>query len=398
MACPLTPDEEENERIEKEFGLWALASGLAEKLRTMRMARAQDGEAFAIISTNPRLAHPVTLDLQLVEADQVTTPLKVAKQEQEVDGIVLDRYSNPKTYHVAKNHPGGFAMAADCVNIPADSMIHIFRQERPGQHRGIPEISPALPLFAQLRRFTLAVLSAAEAAADFAGIIYTDAPANGEADSLEPMDRIELHRNMLLTMPGGWKMAQLDPKQPATTYADFKKEILNEIARCLNMPYNVAAGNSSGYNYASGRLDHQTYFKSIRVDQQFTGIRVLDRVLRCWLDEYALEFGELRYRGKALPPHQWFWDGMEHVDPAKEANAAATRMGHGISHPSAEWARLGRDFHNERARAAADFGVTVPEYLALLKAKVFGITPGGLPTGSAGDLADIAEEIRDAGE
>jgi hypothetical protein len=31
-------------------------------------------------------------------------------------------------------------------------------------------------------------------------------------------------------------------------------------------PFNVAAGNSSGYNYASGRLDHQTYFKAIRVD------------------------------------------------------------------------------------------------------------------------------------
>jgi len=45
---------------------------------------------------------------------------------------------------------------------------------RPGDHA-------ALPLFAQLRRYTLAVLAAAEAAADFAGILYTDAPANGEA-------------------------------------------------------------------------------------------------------------------------------------------------------------------------------------------------------------------------
>ena len=64
-------------------------------------------------------------------------------------------------------------------------------------------------------------------------------------------------------------MGQVEPKQPTTTYAEFKKEILNEIARCLNMPFNIAAGNSSGYNYASGRLDHQTYFKSIRVDQAF---------------------------------------------------------------------------------------------------------------------------------
>ena len=131
------------------------------------------------------------------------------------------------------------------------AVLHYFRCDRPGQIRGIPDITPALPLFAQLRRFTLAVLAAAETAAEFAGILYTDAPANGEADAAEPFEPIELEKRMLLTMPGGWKMAQMKSEQPSTTYAEFKKEILNEIARCLNMPFNVAAGNSSGYNYAS---------------------------------------------------------------------------------------------------------------------------------------------------
>jgi len=53
------------------------------------------------------------------------------------------------------------------------------------------------------------------------------------------------------------------------------------------MPFNVAAGNSSGYNYASGRLDHQTYFKSIRVEQAHLEAVVLDRILAAWLDEAA---------------------------------------------------------------------------------------------------------------
>jgi len=35
--------------IEREFGTWARAVGIAEKRRTMRMARAQDGETFAIL-------------------------------------------------------------------------------------------------------------------------------------------------------------------------------------------------------------------------------------------------------------------------------------------------------------------------------------------------------------
>ena len=366
----LTEADAVNREVERQFELWAMEVSLAERLRTMRMARAQDGETFGILVNNPRLDHPVKLDVRLVEADQVTSPLRNLLDDQEVDGIRLDAFGNPLAYHVMRDHPGasGFAFADDFMTVPASHMIHAFRQERPGQHRGIPEITPALPLFAQLRRFTLAVLSAAEAAADFAGILYTDAPANGEAESVEPMDSIELERNMLLTMPGGWKMSQVEPMQPTTTYAEFKKEILNEIARCLNMPFNVAAGNSSGYNYASGRLDHQTYFKSIRVDQAFMASRVLDRILARWLREYvALRYDDAarilwanaveelaNNGGIRLPEHQWFWDGMEHVDPAKEASAQETRLRNHTTTLAHEHARQGKDWESELRQRAKE--------------------------------------------
>ena len=42
----LTADAEANRLIEREFAVWAKAVNLAEKLRTMRMARAQGGKAF----------------------------------------------------------------------------------------------------------------------------------------------------------------------------------------------------------------------------------------------------------------------------------------------------------------------------------------------------------------
>ena len=243
----LTGDNELNRQVEHDFTVWCEQIGLADKLRTVRVAQCQDGESFILLAQNPNLPNDdVKLDLQLIEADRVTDDYRNSDPHR-VDGITFDDYGNVLSYRVLKNHPGSeWANSAEALTIPAGNMIHVFRMDRPGQHRGVPEITPALPLFAQLRRFTLAVLSAAEAAADFSGILYTDAPANGEADQVDAMDTIQLERNMLLTMPGGWKMAQLEPKQPATTYAEFKREILNEIARCLNMPFNVAAGNSSG--------------------------------------------------------------------------------------------------------------------------------------------------------
>ena len=356
----LSDSDKANREVEREFDRWSREVNFAEKLRTMRMARSQDGESFAILVNNPVVDHPVMLDLRLVEADMVTSPWDYLLDRSEIDGIALDAFGNPVAYRVLKVHPGENTWQArqDFVTLPAEHVIHVYRQDRPGQHRGIPEITPALPLFAQLRRFTLAVLGAAEAAADFAGILYTDAPANGEADSVEPMDSIELERNMLLTMPGGWKMSQIEPMQPATTYAEFKKEILNEIARCLNMPFNVAAGNSSGYNYASGRLDHQTYFKAIRVDQAFMAEKVLDRVLSAWLWEYALSGVSSiltpNSYSRVLPDHQWFWDGMEHVDPAKEASAQETRLRNNTTTLAHEYARQGKDWESELRQRARE--------------------------------------------
>ncbi len=348
----LLEDEAKNRLVEHDFAEWAKRIRLAAKLRTIRMARCQDGEAFAVLAQNPRLSTNVTLDIQLIEADRVTDD-EMNADGRSVDGITFDSFGNPVSYNVLKAHPGGTAsFGTDSVTVKAENMIHVFRQDRPEQHRGIPEITSALPLFAHLRRFTLAVVSAAEAAADFAGVLYTDAPANGEADAVEAMDTIQLERNMLLTMPGGWKMSQVDPKQPVTTYGEFKHEILNEISRCLNIPYNIAAGNSSGYNYASGRLDHQTYYKSLKVDRAFMEEAVLDRILERWLREWALA------NRTALDVcdcrHTWFWDGHEHVDPSKEATAQEKRLKNHTTTLASEYAKQGKDWESELRQCAKE--------------------------------------------
>lgn len=382
----LTPDAEANDRVEHAFERWACAVDLPEKLRTMRMARADSGEAFAVLTSNPLVDSPVKLDLRLVEADQVASPRLGLTRPNEVDGIVFDEYGNAVAYHILRHHPGdagawsaGAAGIQEFDRVPAESVIHYFRADRPGQRRGIPDITPALPLFAQLRRYTLAVIAAAETAADFAAVIYTDAPANGEADPLEPMDMVDLEKRLATVLPGGWKLGQVHAEQPATTYSEFKREILNEIARCLSMPFNVAAGNSSGYNYASGRLDHQTYFKSIRVEQRHLELVALDRVLRAWLDEAALVEGLLpraMRRTDAHAPHAWFWDGVEHVDPAKEANAQATRLANHTTTLAAEFARQGRDWEEELAQRAKE--VVLMQRLGLSPAQ----TPPDAPAAS----------------
>ena len=338
-----------NTRIEREFSKWAAKVRLAEKLRTLRVAKCQDGEAFCLLTSNPGLGD-VTLDLMPIEADQIATPDLAFDATFAVDGIRFDQHWNPLEYHLLDAHPGDNGRMPSLVGrataIPAQSMIHLFRADRPGQHRGVPEILPALPLFAQLRRFTLATVSAAETAANLAAVLESTSPANEDEPEVDPMDAIEFERNMLLTLPGGYKMNQVKAEHPSTTYAMFHEAILNEIARCLNMPYNIAAANSAGYNYSSGRLDHQTYFKSITVEQSYWEAAALDRIFAAWFDEAAMA-GTLEGIQLDDLAHRWFWDGFGHVDPQKEATAQATRLASLTTTLADEYAKKGQDWETQ---------------------------------------------------
>lgn len=343
----LTDDKELNNEIEKDFASWAETVDLAEKLRIARISKCRDGEVFIKLGSNPNLQNSdVKLDITLIEADCVTNN-NIFNVENFIDGIVLDKFGNPKEYHILKNHPGNDTLGInpqDYERVPAQYIIHYMFANRPGQHRGIPEITSALPLFAQSRRYTLATLSAAEAAADFAAILYTDNPADGEAESLEPLDAISLERNMLVTAPAGWKIDQMDAKQPTSTYKEFSNQMLHEMARCFKMPFCLVYGDFGGANYASGRMDFQTFYKTVQVEQRKIINKILNPIFRAWLREYRVIKG-IKIDDNVV--HSWFWDGLEHVDPAKEASATDTRLRNCTTTYAYEFAKQGKDWEKE---------------------------------------------------
>ncbi len=359
----MTKNSDANARASEAFEEWTAAVCLAEKLRTMRMAKTTDGEGFGLLFTNPRLATPVKLDIRLVEADQIATPYQFLPTQFAVDGIQFDDRGNPTFYHVLKEHPGDLIHWGEFGGfdlLPAEFVLHWFNVDRPGQLRGVPEIMAALPLFAQLRRYTLATLSAAEIAAMFAALLKSTLPPDPDdtdAAGIAPFDSQEIVRGMMTALPDGYDVAQLKAEQPTTTYPAFKNELLNEIARPLNMPFGVAAGNSKDYNYSSGRLDHQVYHRAIGVDRYTIETHTLDRIFAMWLVEAREVWPEavagLDSGMRSLPRHRWGWDGFKHVDPEKEANAQGLRMRNGTTTMDMECAEDGNDWR-EIARQQAE--------------------------------------------
>jgi len=136
--------------VEREFFKWSMAIGLPEKLRILRMARSGGRRRFGLFTNNPVLATPVKLDVRLIEADQVASPWTAAVFEPRRGG--RDRLRRPRQPESVSRAQApsrrllGLGVAAGYDQVPASSMLHYYRANRPGQSRGIPELTPALPL------------------------------------------------------------------------------------------------------------------------------------------------------------------------------------------------------------------------------------------------------------
>ncbi len=408
----LTEDKEFNREVSRLFYEWAESVGFFRKLWTMRFAWGVDGESFALFVNNENARHPVTLDIQLIECDQFTDNYgDFSINWRRDDGLTVDKYGNVVSYKMLPHHPGDSAwwsIVAEPRSVAASDVIHLYRCERPGQLRGVSEIAPALLLYPSMRRWTYAALSAAEKAARIAGVIKSSySPADLIAagidaktafgQSPQAMDIVELEADSWLTMAEGWDISQLKAEQPTTTYPMFKREIISEMARCLNMPFNVAAANSAEYNFASGKLDHTTWFKSVAIDQALVSELAATPVFRKWYYEARRIPGYLPVEpvaaarsGEYLPSHIWQWDGQKIIDP-REAQSKATLIEAGLTSYAREYADRGYDSDEEHESQAKSLGMTIDEYRAALRAKLFGADPLAPPPAET-DLSEQEQE------
>jgi len=364
--------------VERQWAAWATQRRLAQKLTTAVLAWYQDGEAFAVFSNSrPGMRTPVQLNVRLYECDQFEDHPVATVQSLDDSGIRLDSAGEPEAYSMLRAHPGDAEGLQDITAdwIPASEVMHVYRRERPGQLRGIPATTPALPLFALLRRFELATVTAAETAADFAAILYSENPPDDDAENMAiaGWDRIPIERGAFTTVPWGSSLAQLKAEHPNSTFDEFVRALLREIARAMSVPAVVALGDASNYNYASGRLDLQSFGRQMAADRsQYLERDFLDRVFESWLDEALLINGFLPAMFAATAGEWsvgWRWPEPEHVDRAKEASGQQTELVNGTTTWAIEYARRGLDWEEQRRQRyrelardrelAAEYGVEV---------------------------------------
>ena len=354
--------------IERLFVAWSRQVKLGRKMRLMERQSVRDGGAFAILFDNPAYDTAsededprVTLDLRVMEPEQCASPPSLVGDPSMFDGVRLDEWGNPVEYWFLRRHPGDDTQMSgmsdrDFVRYTADRVLHWREVDRSGAVHGIPKITASLPLFSQLRRYTLATLTAAEIASMLAGILKTTLPPGTEAVGM-PTDwhMVELVRGALMSLPQGWEATQFRPEQPTTTYGDFKREILNECGRGTGAPLNVVSGNSSGYNFSSAKCDRNLYEDGLRIDRYDFADDVLNPLFVAWVGA-AKAAGLIAGELPAVSTWRvtWHFDGFSPLDQNKDATADDTRIKNGTSTYAEVYGAYGQQWDEQFEQMAVE--------------------------------------------
>lgn len=346
-----TKSDAYNDEVERLWNDWATEVNLTEKLRTCKIAKDVDGEGFLILKTVNDLDSPVKLYPVDIEADQVTTPQPKNIMDYWVDGVELHPITgNPTSYHVLRYHPGDMfypdfsPLKYDVVK--QKNVVHWYRKFRAGQVRGIPVFSSSLDLFSELRAFRKAVLSNAQNAASYAGVLETEYAGITDDDDSQAVDmpRVNIERNTLATLPAGMKMHAYDSAQPQTTYAEFKEQCLGEACRPSSYPLNLALGTSQKFNFSSAQLDHINYRNALNVERCQCNEVVMNHIFKQWYMEAILTGAIGMYDGYKIPPLEWHWPGYEPLDPVKDATADLMRLNGGTLSFREYYQKRGQDW------------------------------------------------------
>jgi lambda family phage portal protein len=417
LTIPGDDDGALAEQIETNFARWAAEIRMGHKFRVMEKSVARDGDGFGLLVLNEQLKNPVKLDVRLAEAEQCQNPYGTANPRI-IGGVELDEEGRKLAYWFLRRHPGemwGFGLnlkANDFVRWPAAQVLHWFEQDRAGQLRGLPRITSALPTLGQLRRYTSATLTAAEFAAMIAGVLKTNLPpSTGVAQPVSAWSLFEVVKGALMALPEGYEATGMKNDQPTTTYGEFKRELLNECGRGSGAPLNVVSGNSSQYNFSSGRLDKVPYQSEKRIDRFDFEQVVSNPLFRAW-EEPARMTGEVPANA---PPVEtwgvaWEYDGWPGIDQVKDATANDIRIKNGtatlagvLADDGTDWRQHIQQLAKEKAYAeskglpwpmlfnAPAAGSPAPQ--TEQDAVAAAMTEAGIPEQTATDVMDLLKPI-----
>jgi len=289
----------------------------------------------------------VPIQLQIIEAEHV--PLwyfraASAGVNKIIAGIEFDALGRRVAYWMLPEHPGETVMTNGGFNlmpvrIPAEEVIHLFRQLRPGQVRGVPWVAPVMLRTRDILEYEDAELVRKKTAAMFAGFITRPDPDSNPLDSDELDDDGEtpiaaLEPGTMQLLEPGEEVQFSTPAEVGGSYAEFMAVQLRALAAGLGTTYEKMTGDLRGVNFSSARVGLNEFERRATAQQRGIAFQLCRRVWERVVTEAIIDGGLKAPAGFVARPQphlraKWIAPGWSYVNPTQEiaAEKDAVRSG-----------------------------------------------------------------------
>ncbi len=310
----------------------------------------ENGDVFILLPRKKIKGVVYDLKLQIIEADRVCNKDNVQDTSLLAGGIKKDKFGAPVEYHILKTHPGSLSKAAVQEKWQVRkafgektglrNVIHLYNPTRPGQSRGVPDLSNVIELFKQLGRYSEAEIMAAVVSGMFTVFIETETGAGGfdysnlgdETGSSGDDKDYKLGNGLMVELAAGEKIHDSNPGRPNASFDAFVLAILRQIGVGLEIPFEILIKHFTS-SYSAARASLLEFWKYVLTERLWLTENFVKPVYEIWMWE-AVAKGRISAPGFfADPVIRAAWLGAQFVGPSKgqidelkEVNAARARL------------------------------------------------------------------------
>jgi lambda family phage portal protein len=330
----------------------------------------ESGDDFTVMPDGERTpTMPYALRLQVIEADRVGNPAGAVDSATVAGGIKFEA-GRPVACHIYDRHPGALVFDANSGLFNGQwfdfvgrsgrrRVLHHFKQLRPEQPRGIPDLAPVMQLFRDLSTYKDAEIKAAVVSAFLTLIIETPAGGNpapvfGNAVTAQPQqnhDEIAMGPGSVIGLQAGEKATSVNPMRPNPQFGAFVDAILHQLgagsflgSEMLMKRYNTS--------YTAARAAFLDAWKHL-LDLRTRVIRTFCQpVVETWMAE-AVAIGRVPAPGFFADPMlrwaytraAWIGDSQGSLNPKDEVAALVAAIdARLVTRERAEWELFGTDW------------------------------------------------------
>lgn len=327
-----------------------------------------DGESFVILAEEKDTKRG---RIQIIEADRVKTPPSRAKDEgiSVVDGVEIDpKTGRPTAYWVATVEEVGKESYKD---YPASNVVHVYEPNRSGQYRGVPFLTPAINILADLHEIEAMEIKAARVASTLVNVWKTetgevdpvDVLASGGAISESSSGAVTAYKESLggenIVLKTNESLEQWKSDRPTVVLLDYLKRLRADVCAAAGIPSVIVAAEQMQGTQYRGAID----YASIYFDCRCSVLKELVR--RIW--EHVIPKGAGDPLIAAAPPD---WYRIEipsprgvNVDVGRNSSAMLAQLAAGATDYSEIYGPTGRHWEDafealaEQRRRAIELGI-----------------------------------------